>query len=180
VGHACAVKHTCLATHSVCRESCDFLHVVGHQVKRVRDHDDCCIRSMISNTFTNLLNNSCILSNQVFASHSRLAWESGCHDDHFSTSDVLVVGRASNSAVVIQNLSILRHVESLALCKSFIDVKHDNIGNFHLSQNKCACCANISCSNHCNFFSVTRHSCPFVVSSSERTSIRNMVENQAQ
>ena len=73
--HTGTVEHTGLADDPLGRETGDLLHMVGHQIEWIGDHDDHSIGGVLFDACSHLGDDVGVLANEVLSRHAGLPWE---------------------------------------------------------------------------------------------------------
>ena len=136
----------------------DLLHVIGHQVKWVGDHNHYGVWCMVFDARSNLGHDVRVLSNQILTGHARHARKNRSHYHNVGSGDVVVVSRAGYGAVVIQHVGVLRHVRELCLWQTLHKCREgQRQATFIWAKTKAHVAPTFPCSNHCNFSSSACH-----------------------
>ena len=153
VFEAGAVQRATHADYAVFRQTSSFQGQISHGVHRIADDNQDGIRRMLENVFSNRFNDTGVGADQFFTGHAGFTRQTGSDDNHCGTGCFCIIISASYyTGVKAKQRRGLHHVHGFAFGNAFFDIKEYHFaGNLANSQNVCACCAYIACTDDCNF-----------------------------
>ena len=138
------VKHAGLTEDAILGETGDSLHVEGHQVERVGDHDDKALGGVLLDVLADGFDNVGVHVQEVLARHTGFARQAGRHDDDVGSFEIGELVGAFDHGVIASYRACLGQVKSFALWDTLDDVNHDDVGKIGLGQIHGAGGANIT------------------------------------
>ncbi len=127
--------------------------MVGHQVKRIGDHDDHRMLGVFLDALGDGADDFGILRQEVFAGHSGLARQTGGMNDNVRAFEFGEVIGAANADIVAAHRTGLKQIQRLSLWQTFNDVEDGDVANVVFGKILRDCRADVTCSDDRYFFS---------------------------